>query len=65
MYSDDRDHAVASKDGSEQAIEHALPGKSDAVQRDRHGFPLVPQPTRFRDDPLVREHDIYGDTTYY
>jgi hypothetical protein len=23
------------------------------VKRDSHGFPLVPQPSRFKDDPLV------------
>ena len=28
--------------------------KEDAVYRDRHGFALIPQPTGFRDDPLVR-----------
>jgi hypothetical protein len=27
---------------------------TSSLQVDRHGLPLVPQPTRFKDDPLVR-----------
>jgi hypothetical protein len=27
---------------------------TSSLQLDRHGLPLVPQPTRFKDDPLVR-----------
>jgi hypothetical protein len=49
---------VVSNDGSEQAVENAVPEKPDGVQRDRHGFPLFPQPTRFRDDPLVSDTDF-------
>ncbi|KIW90026.1 uncharacterized protein Z519_09456 [Cladophialophora bantiana CBS 173.52] len=53
MDSDDKVRVVISKDGSEQAaIENAVSEKPDNVRRDRHGFPLLPQPTRFRDDPL-------------
>jgi hypothetical protein len=58
MDSDDKVHVVVSNDGSEQAVENAVPEKPDGVQRDRHGFPLFPQPTRFRDDPLVSEADF-------
>jgi hypothetical protein len=38
---------------NEIAIESAAPDKPDNIYRDRHGFALLPQPTRFKDDPLV------------
>jgi hypothetical protein len=30
-----------------------IPDVDTIVQLDKHGLPLVPQPSRFRDDPLV------------
>jgi hypothetical protein len=38
--------AVLAKEGEQ-------PEKEAPVYRDSNGFALVPQPTRFRDDPLV------------
>jgi hypothetical protein len=32
-----------------------LSEKPGDLLRDRHGFVLIPQPTRFRDDPLVSQ----------
>jgi hypothetical protein len=36
-----------------------LCGDPTQVKRDFHGFPLVPQPSRFKDDPLVSQVPIF------
>lgn len=41
----------------EDSEKNAIKEKSVSVrslQLDRHGLPLAPQPTNFKDDPLVR-----------
>jgi hypothetical protein len=50
-----------SYDSEKQGVSHnehdfpdfAKDDKSE-LQLDKHGLPLVPQPSRFKDDPLVR-----------
>ena len=49
----DADHVEAFP-GSSAAVHDGEPPEKEApVYRDSHGFALAPQPTRFRDDPLV------------
>jgi hypothetical protein len=45
-------HVEELADESEKQ-QKALPDKQDDLLRDRHGFVLMAQPSRFKDDPLV------------
>ena len=47
------DHVEISRGEDTRASETVPSDKEDAVYRDRHGFALIPQPTDFKDDPLV------------
>jgi hypothetical protein len=38
------------------APQNDLKPDAEDVKRDKHGFPLVPQPSDNSDDPLVRPH---------
>ena len=37
-------------------LEQSTSSEKESIKYDQHGLPLVPQPSRFRDDPLVRYH---------
>lgn len=39
-------------------VEETIKGSSTAPKLDPHGYPLNPQPSRFRDDPLVSRAPI-------
>jgi hypothetical protein len=45
-----------SQDDTEKTAEVEFQGAATAnLKLDKHGFPLVPQPTDRKDDPLVRQ----------
>ncbi|KAK3937835.1 major facilitator superfamily domain, general substrate transporter [Diplogelasinospora grovesii] len=46
------EHEEISRGDEEKAWETAPSVEEDTVQKDRHGFALIPQPSGFRDDPL-------------
>jgi hypothetical protein len=51
---------LPSEDHLENAGENAINEEKGGLEvhpvLDKHGFPLVPQPTTHTDDPLVSEH---------
>lgn len=57
---------MAEKDMSDNYshVEETVKGSSDTPKLDPHGYPLNPQPSRFRDDPLV-SHSQYLSITCY
>lgn len=47
---------IAASSDAEKGSDYA----DDGLVVDKHGIPLVPQPSKFRDDPLVRHQDLLG-----
>lgn len=44
----------------EQVLDQASNCTEKPVYRDPHGLPLNPQPTSFKDDPLVRDNKYFS-----
>lgn len=40
---------------SKDHVQEIVAFDNDPVHRDPHGFPVIPQPTSHKDDPLVSE----------
>lgn len=53
----DKHDSSSLADSEKHAVEIHEKASTSSLALDRHGLPLVPQPTRFKDDPLAR-HSI-------